>query len=114
MSAVENFILDLNEPQRSIMIQLHELINSFPEITPVIKWKTPVYYTSKYICYLNAFKRNDKVEICFVNGSLLDDPNGLLESRNRKIVKGLILSEINSEHLEGIQKLVRQAIRVNP
>lgn len=112
MSAVENFILDLEDSQKFLMMELHEIILSHTGVTAHLKWNIPVYETSKYICYLNPMKNKPGIELCFTKGFELDDSSGLLEARNRKMVKGVIIQEISDRLLLDINRLITNAIKL--
>ena len=113
MSAVENYVLDQEEPQKTMLMILNDLLMSHGELKSALKWGIPSYETTKYICYLTPVKRTECVEICFKDGKLLSDPKHLLEFQNRKLFKGVMVSELNDELLKDIDDLISEAIALH-
>ncbi|MFK7755892.1 MAG: hypothetical protein AB8B53_03050 [Flavobacteriales bacterium] len=110
MSAVDNFILDQEEPQRGLLMILNDLLMNHSGVNSAIKWGIPVYETTKYFCYITPVKKTSYVEICFKDGKLLFDPKQLLEFQNRKLFKGVMISVLNDELLEDIDDLISESI----
>jgi len=110
MSAVENYILDQEEPQKTMLMILNDVLMNHEGVSSAIKWGIPVYETSKYFCYITPVKKSHCVEICFKNGKLLSDPKHLLEFQNRKLFKGVMISVLDDELLKDIDELISEAI----
>lgn len=88
---VDIFLDEMEEPSRSLAILLHEVILSIdPELSATIKFQIPFYMHNKWVCYLNPLKKHE-VELCFLQLKKEEDPFGLLQSRGRKMVRGLSL-----------------------
>ncbi len=102
MNPAEKYILDRQEPYRSILLQLQILIESvIPELELKYSYKIPYYYyKGKPFCFLNVTK--GYVDIGFRAGSEFDDLSSFLVSEKRKIFKSLRyrnVDEINTEIL---------------
>lgn len=104
MKPAEEYILNQQEPFKSILMHLQILIEStFPEVELKFKWKIPFYYlNNKPFCYLNASKKKGYVDVVFWVSAHLTQYNEFLISENRKVVKSLryfSLKDINEEIL---------------
>jgi len=92
MNPVETHIYNQEEPYRSIMIYIRELITrTIPEIEETYNYKIPFFACNrKPILYLNVLKGTSYVDVAFVQGILLENEfpqlkNGL----NRKQVRSI-------------------------
>ena len=78
MKPAEAYILSKPEPFKSVLLELQVLIaHTAPEAELLHKWNLPFYYLNgKMFCFLNFRKRF--VDLSFVYGTDLKDPNGHL------------------------------------
>lgn len=111
MKPAEEYILNRQEPFRSILIHVQLIIeHTVPEAELLYKWSIPCYYLSKSpLCYLNQTK--DYVDIGFWHSAYLQEFEHLMVSENRKIVKSLryySMEDINDELLVSILKEVKK------
>jgi len=113
MSAVENYILDQDEFFKILLMNLHDLIMENPEVTCALKWGLPVYDAHKYFGYIHPKRKENCVELCFVQGNHFDDPSGLLEGRKRKLVKGVYIDKLTDELISELKIIIRNAIDYN-
>lgn len=109
MNPVEEFIDQQTGAQREIMIYLHELLLSIPDIHCRLRYRIPFYDFKKWICYLNPLKSGG-VELVFLQGKVIEDPSGLLQDRGRKMVRGAIFKQLNELPEEQILDWLAQAI----
>ena len=110
MEPVELFILDLEVPQRDVFEYLHDLIlSNYPELTPKIRYKIPFYYRKSWICYLNPTK-NGRVELAFLRGRELSNEQGLLQARNRKLVRGITFDSTVNIPEEALHEILQEAL----
>lgn len=105
MNPAEAYILNQQEPFRSILLHLQAVIEStILEAELLYKYKAPFYYINKKpFCYLNCTK--GYVDIGFWNGAHLTLHQDHLVSKDRKHMKSLryfTLEEINQEVLIAI------------
>ncbi len=104
MKPAEAYILNLEEPFKSIVLHLQLIIEqSFPEVDLQFKWKIPFYMLNDSpFCYLNPSKKKGYVDVCFYGNHEFEKHNNLLISEGRKVVKSLryfSIEDINSEIL---------------
>lgn len=105
MNPAENYILNQDEPYRSMLMHLQMVIEqTIPEVELKYKYKIPFYYlNSKPFCYLNQSK--DYVDLGFYNAAHLTVHLDKLYSKGRKVMKSLrykTLPEINDEILREV------------
>lgn len=109
MNACTDFIYEQEEPVQSIMLALHELLSTFPEITCKIRYKIPFYYRKSWVCYLNPLK-NKSVELVFIHGGRLSNVQGLLDAKGRKMVAGIAFSSVEEINMEAVLEIMAEAI----
>ncbi len=56
MNPCLDYIYQREGNQQEIMLHLHELLTSYPEVSGKIRYKIPFYYRKSWICYLNPTK----------------------------------------------------------
>jgi len=83
LTPVENFYLNLPEPNRGCMLSLKDLILKFDGgISQEWKYKLPFFYfKGKMFCYLWTEKKTQIPYIGFVKGNLLHHPELIQEKR---------------------------------
>lgn len=108
MNEVEGYIAGLESPQQEIMDFLHQLIASYPEVSPKIRYKIPFYYRRSWICYLNPVK-DGGVELAFTRGNELSNEQGLLRFRGRKQVGGVIFYALGDIREEVLHEVLQEA-----
>jgi len=104
MKPAESYILNQEEPFKSILVHVQFLIEkNFPEVDLRFKWKIPYYFLNDTpFFYLNSPKKKKYVDVCFWVTSPLSNYNEFLITDNRKVVKSLRyfnLSDINEKVL---------------
>jgi hypothetical protein len=109
MDAVLDFIWELDGDQREVATFLHELISSFPETQPRIRYKIPFYYRKSWICYLNPVK-NQGIELAFTRGNELSNTQGILASKGRKQVYGITYFKIDDIEEESLLEIIQEAL----
>lgn len=110
MDACLDYIFEREEGvQRDILLHLHELITSLPEVTGKIRYKIPFYDRRSWICYLNPIKE-DRVELAFTRGNELSNEQGLLEARGRKQIRGVIFAFVEEIPDEVVLEVLQEAL----
>lgn len=109
MNACLDYIYQREGNQQEIMLFLHDLITSYPLVVGKIRYKIPVYYRKRWICYLNPVK-NDQVELAFTRANELSNEQGLLNFRDRKLVAGVIFAKIEDIPTEVLQEIFQEAL----
>lgn len=107
MDACLDYIYEREGNQQEIMLQLHELLLSYPEITCKIRFKIPFYYRKSWICYLNPIK-NDQVELCFLRANELSNEQGLLDFKDRTQVAGITFSKASDIPDEPLHEILHE------
>ena len=98
-----------NEVQRDLMLHLHELICTFPNLEGKIRYKVPMYYLHSWLCYLNPLK-DGGVELCFIRANELSNAQGLLHFKDRKQVAGISFYKINDIPTEPLLEILQEAL----
>lgn len=108
MEAVLDFIYNTQGPQQQILLHLHELISSYPNVAPKIKYKIPFYYANSWVCYLNPVKPNG-VELAFTRGNELSNAQGLLDFKGRKQIAGMSFFAVKDISNEVVHEMLQEA-----
>lgn len=103
------FIDTLSDNQKSIVLFLHDIFLKYPQIESKIRFKIPFYFHTSWICYLNPLK-GDKIELCFLDGKMLSNEQGLLDAKGRKRVAGITINDLGSMPLDAIHDIFTEAI----
>ena len=106
---VEQFILDLDDPQKTIMQYLDNLLREYPELTAKIRYGIPFYYRKSWICYLNPIK-NQGVELAFTRGNELSNVQGILQDKGRKQVQGMEVFVLSEVPTQSLREVVQEAL----
>jgi len=112
MKELDNFYLNLQEPDRSVFIALRQLILSLDSnLTPEWKYKLPFFYfKGKMFCYLWVHKKFKQPYIGIMDGNQLDYPELLLE--DRKKVKILLVDPSKDIDVKKIKVILKDAIKL--
>jgi len=96
MNPAEAYILNQDEPFRSILMHLQVLIEAtIPEVALKYKWNLPFFYIDKTpCCYLNVPKKKAYVDLCFWNSAHLTKHTEHLTTANRRIIKSLRIHQL--------------------
>ncbi len=102
------FINAYEKVQKGIMVQLHNLLLSYPKISSKMRFKWPFYFGKSWICYFNPVKSGG-IELAFTRANEMSNSNGLLDFKGRSQVGSILLSslkEINELVYETIQEAI--------
>ncbi len=85
MKEVDNFYLKQEEPTRSCLMALREIILSQDkDITHVLKYGMPFFcFKGKMFCYLWIHKKYKQPYLGIVEGKSIDHPDLIIEKRSR-------------------------------
>ena len=108
MSCLE-YIEARDGEQQRILLVLHELITSLPQVTDKIRYKIPFYDRKSWVCYLNPLKE-DGVELCFLHGNELSNEQGLLDFKGRKQVAGISYFAVSDIREEPLLEILQEAL----
>lgn len=110
MSNLTNFYLNQNEPNKSCLLALKEIIlHQDSEITNVMKYGMPFFcYKGKMFCYLWVNKKHQQPYLGIVEGQHLHHPNLILENRSR--MKIMLFDPNEDLPIATIENLLQQAL----
>jgi hypothetical protein len=82
---IDNYFLEKNEPIKSYLLALRELILEYDsDITEAWKYRMPFYcYKGKMFCYLWVHKKYHQPYLGLVEGNKIDHPRLIIEKRAR-------------------------------
>lgn len=109
MDKVAYFIDGFEGEQRKILEYFHEMLISFPTVTCKMRYKIPFYDQNKWFCYLNPIKP-DKIALCFLRGQELSNIQGILESKDRKMVASVEFSSVDEIPKKEIKEIINEAL----
>lgn len=91
MSPAQSYILESEEPFRSILLHLQIIIEkTIPGLNLLYKYKIPFYYYQKRpFCYLNVPKNKKFVDLGFWNAAHLELHKEYMTTAGRKMMKSL-------------------------
>ncbi len=91
MNPAEQYILNQEEPFRSILLQIQVIVeNTVPELALKYKYRIPFYYIkNKPFCYLNASTKKQYVDIGFWKGNEIKIHEDYLVTEKRKMMVSL-------------------------
>ncbi len=111
----EEFFLEQEEPQRSCLLALREIILAHDrQISASIKYGMPCFlFQNRALVYLWLDKKSKEPYILFVDGALMDDK--CLEDGNRSRMKILRVDPGGDIDIDMINSLLSKAItlRIN-
>lgn len=110
MNPIENFFLNLEEPNRGCLLFLKEFILNLDEnIHLGWAYGTPFfYYKKKSFCYFWFNKKTKQPYLSLAKGNLISHPE--LKSEGRKRFKVLYLYPNEDLPIKTIEEILREAI----
>lgn len=112
MANVEDFINQLENEQKEIILYFHKLLAHQLELEGKIRFKIPFYYHKSWICYLNPIK-NDAVELAFLYGKELSNQQGILEAKGRKQVAGITFLNEGEIPKNQVYEIIQEALMLD-
>ncbi len=112
MKEVDNFYLKQEEPTRSCLMALREIILSQDSnITHVLKYGMPFFcYEGKMFCYLWIHKKYQQPYIGIVEGKSIDHPDLIIEKRSR--MKIMLFDQTKDLPLETIEMILTAVMKL--
>ena len=107
---IDDFYLNLSEPNRGCMLGLRDIICSFhPEITQEWKYRLPFFYLrGKMFCYMHIDKKSQHPYIGFVDGGRMNHPS--LIQGDRKRMKVFPINPTQDLPLDLLQEVLTEAL----
>lgn len=112
MKEVDNFYLKQEEPTRSCLMALREIILSQDkDITHVLKYGMPFFcFKGKMFCYLWIHKKYQQPYLGIVEGKSIEHPDLILEKRSR--MKIMLFDPTKDLPLETIQMILAAIMKL--
>ncbi len=113
MNPAEAYIINQDEPYRSILLHLKSIIEAVvPEAELLFKWKIPFYfYNGIPLCFLNQSK--DYVDLGFWHRDEMMEFTELFENSNRKTVTSLRYKSVQDILDEPIVYVLNHQLELN-
>lgn len=113
MQSLLDFLDTLPEPQRLLVVALHDhIVEVQPPIAVRMVYGIPFFYKGKRLAYLNP-KKEGSVDLGFTRGHAMDDSSGLLEAKGRAQIKSASFQTVEEVPWDTVTEWVRQAIELN-
>lgn len=109
MDACLDYIYEREGDQQAIMLHLHELLTSYPDVSGKMRYKIPFYYRKSWICYLNPTK-DGSVELAFTRANELSNEQGLLDFKDRKQVAGITYAKAADIQDDVLHEILQEAL----
>lgn len=109
MTAVEDYIYTLEGAQREVLLYLHKFLVQEVNLEDKLRFKIPFYFRKSWICYLNPIKK-EGIEIAFLRGNELSNEQGLLDSKGRKQVCGIVFTKPSEIPIRALTEILQEAI----
>ena len=113
---IDDYIESKDNSLKPLLAHIRKVIMlSHPNIREQISWSVPFFYCFDYLCYMNVSKKTKGVEVCFAKGCQLNNESGLLEAKNRKLIKGITFNSLaDYEEKEGtFLEILQEAVMFN-
>jgi len=110
MTALDNFYLQQDEPVKSCLLALRQIIlQQDLYVTNAWKYGMPFFcYKGKMFCYLWVHKKNGQPYLGMVEGKRLDHPGLIIEKRAR--MKIMLFDPGKDLPIKTIESILQQAI----
>ncbi len=91
---IDDFIQSKDTNLRPLLAQIRNIIMvSHPQVREQISWSLAFFYGFDHLCYLSVSKKTKGVEVCFAKGFHIKDEAGVLDTKGRKLVKGITYTD---------------------
>ncbi len=112
MRELDNFYLNQEEPFKSCLLALRDIILAHDKNIEVAwKYKLPFFtYKGKMFCYLWIHKKYKQPYIGMIEGKWLEHPKLLLENRSR--IKIILFDPSKDLPIKTIKGILKQAIQL--
>jgi hypothetical protein len=113
---IDDYIESQERLLKPLLTQLRKVIMlAHPDIREQISWSLPFFYCFDHLCYLSITKKTKGVEVCFVKGFHLSNELGLLDAKDRKLVKGITFTNLADyeEKEEAFLEILQEAVLFN-
>lgn len=110
MESIDDFYIDLEEPQQGCLLALRSIIlKQSKDMTETRKYGMPCFcYKKKIVCYLWIDRKTEEPYILFVEGNKLDFPE--LEKGSRSRMKILRVAPNEDIPILLIEEILQKAL----
>ena len=110
----QKFINRLPDGQFEFLSRLRALfLAAHPEMTEKLHFSTPFYSLHGWLAYWSLYE-NGSLEVNFLKGYLMEDKQGKLVARKRKVVRGLMYETPADFDEDYFKEILAQAVALNP
>lgn len=111
MNPVEEYILKQKGAHQELLAFLH---SHFVQkgLQAKIAYGLPFYYGKKWVCYMKPNK-DLSLDLSFTRANQFEDLSGLLETRERRQIKSLVLHDLESLPFEAIEACLAAAMELD-
>jgi len=112
MKEIDNFYMQQNEPVKSCLLALREIIlKQDKNISNQLKYGMPFFcYKQKMFCYLWFHKKYKQSYLGIVDGKYFDYPELIVEKRSKMKI---MLFDMNKDlPVKSIEKIVQLALKI--
>jgi hypothetical protein len=113
---IDDYIESKDNALKPLLAHIRKVIMlAHPIIREQISWSLPFFYCLDYLCYLSISKKTKGVEVCFGKGFHLNNESGLLDAKDRKLVKGITFASLADyeEKEEAFLEILQEAVIFN-
>jgi hypothetical protein len=93
----------------SIYHLLHQWFTEDLDLQSKMRYKIPFYFGKSWICYVNPIK-GDGVELAFLKGRQLSEKHAVLDRRERKMVAGIYIYDIDEVPWDELEAVMEDAL----
>lgn len=112
MNPVESYIYRLEGQEREIASYLHDLFTERYGMTYKLRYRIPFYDIKKWLCYISPQKKGG-IELCFLHGRWMQDPQGALDAKDRTQVYGITYHNLEDIDEDVLDVLITEAIELD-
>lgn len=115
MNPAEDYIINQEEPFKSILMQLQVLVEtSVPNLELKYKYRLPFYYLNgKPFCYFNVSRKKGYVDVGFWSSAHLGVHLDKMVTEGRKVMRSLRYHNLNDIDAEVFVAVIQDAETVN-
>ncbi len=113
---IDDYIEGKDKSIKPLLAHIRKVIMlAHPNIREQISWNTPFFYCFDHLCYFSIIRKTKGLEVCFVKGFQLSDESGLLDAKDRKLVKGITFKSMEDyeEKEETFLEILQEAVLFN-
>jgi len=111
--SLAEFYANRSDVQRANVEYLRGLVlSAHPGLTEKMRYGSPFFDLTNWFVYISA-PPSGVVELCFMQGYLMADASGLLEARDRVMVRSVSIFAPGTPNEEALMTLIFEAVDVN-